>query len=395
MGAPAARIHELSRTWVQRGHRVTVITGAPNHPSGVLYEGYKNRLFHREKVDGIDVLRVYVFLTPNKGVFKRILNYLSFMVTSFAAAVCRTGKYNVVVATSPQIFAAISGYAISKVKGSPFVFEVRDLWPKAIEALGVLKNKWLIRFFETIEMFLYRYSKHIVGVVNGIKTDLVTRGIEGKKISVIPNGVDLELFYPRDRGDVVRSQHNLQEKFIVSYIGNHGLVHALDKVLLGAKRLENGNVAFLFVGEGSQKEELIRIKKEKRINNVFFISRQLRQRIPLFIADSDACVVSQKKDDFFSYTLSAKLFEIMACACPIILSANGDSRELVERAGCGIWVEPENPAALADGVLRLYRDPQLCQELGEKGRRFVKKYFDREKFAIQYEEILQQVVKGS
>ena len=395
MGAPAARVYELSRAWLQRGHQVTVITGPPNHPTGILHQGYRNRFFQKEKVEGVEVIRSYVYLAPNRGFGKRIVNYLSFMLTSSLTALLRTKEWDVVVATSPQFFAAVSGHWVSRIKGCPFVLDVRDLWPKSIVVLGVLRNRALIRLLQQVEMFLYHQARHVVGTVEGIKTDLVNRGIEAEKITVIPNGVDLKLFSPGSREGTFRIQHNLKGKFVVSYIGTHGLAHALEKALLAAERLQLENIYFLFVGEGAEKEKLIKMKKQRQINNVLFLDRQPREKISQLLSESDACLVSLKRDAFFSYALPSKLFEIMACARPIILSANGDSRDLVERAGCGIWVEPENPAALAEGVLRLCRNPQLCRQLGEDGRKFAERYFDRKKFALQYEEILQQVVKGS
>ena len=393
MGAPAARVYELCRVWTQRGHQVTVITGPPNHPTGILYQGYRNRFFQKQRLEGVEVIRTCVYLAANKGFGKRILNYLSFMLTSSVTAALRTRRWDVVVATSPQFFAAVSGYVVSRIKRCPFVLDVRDLWPKSIVVLGALRSRVLIGLLEHVEMFLYHQARHIVGTVEGIKIDLVSREIEVDKITVIPNGVDLGLFSPGPREDAFRIQHNLQGEFIVSYIGTHGLAHALEKVLLAAERLRSENICFLFVGEGAEKERLIKVKKQRQINNVLFLDRQPREKIPQIISVSDACLVSLRKDAFFSYALPSKLFEIMACARPIILSANGESRDLVERAGCGIWVEPENPAALADGVLRLYRNPQLCHQLGENGRRFVERHFDRKKFALQYEEILQRVVK--
>jgi glycosyltransferase involved in cell wall biosynthesis len=360
-----------------------------------LYQGYRNRFFQKEKVEGVEVIRSYVYLAPNRGFGRRIVNYLSFMLTSSVTALLRTKEWDVVVATSPQFFAAVSGYWVSRIKGCPFVLDVRDLWPKSIVVLGVLRNRALIRLLEQVEMFLYRQARHVVGTVEGIKTDLVNRGIEAKKITVIPNGVDLRLFSPGSREGTFRIQHNLKGKFIVSYTGTHGLAHALEKVLLAAERLQLENIYFLFVGDGAEKEKLTKMKKQRQIDNVLFLDRQPREKISQLISESDACLVSLKKDAFFSYALPSKLFEIMACARPIILSANGDSRDLVERAGCGIWVKPENPAALAEGVLKLYRNSQLCRQLGENGRRFAERHFDRKKFALQYEEILQQVVKGS
>ena len=396
MGAPAARAYELSKIWKDRGHQVTIVTGVPNHPTGVLYEGYKNKLFQREVIDGIEVIRVYVLLAPNKGFFRRTLNYLSFMITSFLAAMrLKPVRYDVVLATSPQFFNAVSGYLVSKIRQRPFIFEVRDLWPESIVAVGALKNNRIIRLLEGIEWFLYKNARHIVAAVEGIRTNLTERGIPPEKISLVPNGVDLEMFRPRSKAGAVCDQYGLQDHFVVSYIGTHGMAHALDQVLLAADRLKNEKIFFLFIGEGAEKDKLIRIKQEMGLDHVHFIGRQPRERIPLFIAASDACLASLSRTDFFAYALPSKLFEFMACARPIILSAKGASRQLIESAQCGIGVEPEQPEALAEAILKLYRDRSLGEQLGRNGRRFAASNMDRMKSAIKYERILERVVRSS
>ena len=371
---------------------MTVVTGVPNHPTGVLYEGYENRLFQRENLNGIEVIRVYVFLAPNKGFFGRTLNYVSFMVTSLLACVrLKRAHYDVVLATSPQFFNAVGGYLASRLKHCPFVFEVRDLWPQSIVAVGALKSKRAIRLLERVEWFLYKKARHIVAAVEGIRTDLIRRGVPPEKISLVPNGVDLEVFRPRDQSAAIRQQYGLQDRFVVSYIGTHGMAHALDKVLLAADRLRNEQIVFLFVGEGAEKEKLIRIKEEMRLEHVRFIGRQPRERIPFFVAASDACLVSLSSSDFFAYALPSKLLEPMACSRPVILSAKGASREFVESARCGLVVEPEQPEALAEAILTLYADRSLGEALGRRGRQFVAAHMDRTRFAVQYERILQQV----
>jgi glycosyltransferase involved in cell wall biosynthesis len=281
------------------------------------------------------------------------------------------------------------------MKRRPFVFEVRDLWPQSIVAVGALKNNWIIRLLERMEHFLYENAQHIVAAVPGIRTDLIRRGFSPDKISLIPNGVDLDMFCPHSDIEALRTQYRLQNHFVVSYIGTHGMAHALDKVMLAADRLRDQKILFLFVGEGAEKEKLIRIKEEMGLDHVRFIDRQPRAKIPFFIAVSDVCLVSLSSTDFFSYALPSKLFEFMACGRPLILSTKGASRQLIEEAQCGIGVEPEQPEALAEAILKLHRDPILGTRLGRNGRQYVAAHMDRRKFALQYEQILEAVVSSA
>lgn len=388
--APATRTFENCKRWVAKGHKVTVVTGVPNVPDGIIYEGYKNRIFQREKIDGIRVLRVWMYIAPNKGFLRRILNYLSFMVSSLLG-VFLIKRGDLVIATSPQFFCGLAGYIFSRLKRLPFILEVRDIWPESIIATDALRNRKLIRILKYIEMFLYNHCEKVVVVTDSFKKIISRKGIPKDKISVVKNGVDLTFLQPRDKENEIRKKLNLHEKYVVSYIGTIGMAHALNQVLKVAQNLRNErNIVFLFVGSGARRNILIRKKENKHLDNVIFIERQPRQFIPSFYAASDACLVTLKNTHLFSTVIPSKIFEVMAMARPIILAVDGEAREIVERAKAGFFIEPENEIQLKETILKLYKSPGKGRDLGKNGRRFVEKYFDRDKLANDYLEILTQ-----
>ena len=386
--APASRTYENCKRWVTKGHEVTVVTGAPNVPDGVIYEGYKNRFFQREEMDGIRVLRVWTYIAPNKGFFKRILNYLSFMVTSLLGVIL-IKRGGLVIATSPQLLCGVAGYIFSRLKKLPFILEVRDIWPEGIIAAEGLKSGKLTKIIEHTAMFLYRYSQKIVVVTESFKKIISRKGIPEDKIFVVRNGVDLTFFSQQDKENEVRKKFNLNGKFVISYIGTIGLAHALNQELYVAEDLRyRKDIIFLLVGSGAERDTLIQEKENRHLDNVIFIDRQPKHFIPSFYAASDICLVTLKKKPIFKTFIPSKIFEIMAMARPIILGVDGEAKEIVEKAKAGLCVEPENHVELEKAILRLYNHPENNQKLGRNGHRFVEKYFDRDKLADDYLEIL-------
>ncbi len=393
MGAPSARVFELSRRWVQQGHSVTVLTGFPHHPTGKIPPQYRQHIFKREDNSGIRIVRTYVYPTANRGFFKRILSYLSFMFSAILIGTWTTGKPDVVVATSPQFFVAIAGYVVSRLKRRPFVFEVRDLWPESIVQLGQLKNRWLIGLLEKIEVFLYHRAARIVVVAEASVPILIEKGIPREKIAIIKNGVDLTLFNPEKHQPDLPATLGLEGKFVVSYIGTMGLSHALDKVLETARILqEHQDIHFLLIGEGAEKPNLLRQKKELGLRNVTFLDQIDKERLPYYYRMSDVVLVTLRGLPLFRCVIPSKIFEIMAMARPILISVDGEARQLVvDQAGAGLFVPPENPEEMARAILRLRSDEPLRQSLARNGRQFVERYFDRDKLADEYLTILQNV----
>jgi len=393
MGAPAARTYELARRWVQMGAEVTVVTAVPNHPTGVVPPAYRNGRLFEENIDGIRVLRTWIYAAANRGFWRRSANYLSFLFSSLWFGVRRAGPADLVIATSPQFLVGIAGWIASRMRGVPFVFEVRDLWPDSIAAVGALREGILLQFLRRIEMMLYREATLVVGVAYSTKTELVRRGVDPGKVVIIPNGADSQAFRELEKYNGIREDLGLGRKFVVSYVGTHGMAHGLETVLESADRLRsNEDIQFLFVGDGARREQLERLAAEKRLPNVRFVGVQPRERIPSYIATSDVSVVPLRRQPLFEKVLPSKIFEIMGCARPLILGVEGEARAAVQAAQAGLCVRPEDPDDLSQAILTLYHNPERADRMGQNGREYVRRNFCRDKLAQRYMDVLSEVV---
>jgi glycosyltransferase involved in cell wall biosynthesis len=390
IGAPAARVHELSREWVRRGHDVTVLTAFPHHPSGVKRPEDRGVLERRERVDGIELLRTYVYAVPNKGIVKRMASYASFMTSAIALGPLRLSSPDVVIATSPQLLCGVAGYALSRSFGAPFVFEVRDLWPESILAVDAMGDNAVIRGLKSVARFLYRTCDRIVTVGEGYKRSIhQLYSIDPDKMSVIPNGIDPALFSPLPRDNEVRREYGWGDKFVLLYLGTHGMAHALDKVLEVAGRLrEDQRLQFVFVGDGAEKENLKRRAASANLTNVQFIDPQPKSRVPLFYAACDLGVVTLRDTSLFQEVLPSKIFEYLGMERAILLGVGGEARRLVESAGAGVYVPPEDVDAMASSVRMLSRDPARLEEMGRGGRLHVLQHYDRGVLAERYLNLL-------
>ncbi len=395
MGAPAARTYEHARHWAALGHEVTVITGFPNHPTGIIRPEYEGQYVKRESIDGIDLLRTWVYCAANKGFFKRVLNFLSFFFSSFLLGSVMTARPDVVVGTSPQFFCAVSAYLLSVIKRAPFVFEVRDIWPQSAVELGALKNPFIIRSLESIEHFLYRRARLIIVVAESTRPYLLAKGVNPDKIRIVPNGIDAQyLESATATPEEIREQYDLNGKFVVSYIGTHGMSHALDVVLKAAGKLQDDtSVRFLFVGEGAEKEKLKKLALEFKLDNITFVGEQPRERLLAFYRASDVSLVPLKRLDIFRKVLPSKLFELMGVGCPVICSVEGEAAELVKRSGGGECIEPENVDSLVESIRRLEKNKELRLQMSANGRTFVREFYSRSKLAENYLEALAVAAK--
>ena len=376
---------------------MTVLTGMPNHPYGIIHDAYKGKRLLRENVNGVKIIRVWFYVAANKGFIKRVLSFLSFMFSAIFLGMTRLQNCDIVIATSPQFFTAVAGLLISKFLGVPFVFEVRDIWPAEIVAVGALRNQTLIKILEAIELFLYKKANMIVALAEGTIKILQKRGIPKEKIIFIPNGVDSHLFETPLSTDKTRDHLQLDGKFIISYIGTHGMAQKLETVLFSAKNLSARNdIVFIFLGEGSEKKRLIQLAQELKLENVIFLPQQERTKIPTFIQASNICLVPLRNAELFKHNIPSKIFEIMACSRPIIVGVDGESRELVvNRAKAGIFYKPEDSAALSSAIMKLYNDRKLSSRLGRNGQCFVNIHFDRDVLAHKYIDKLKEVVKSN
>ncbi len=390
----AAKIYDLSRKLVKRGHRVTVITGFPNYPTGVIPPEYKNKLLQEEEVAGIKVLRTFLLPSPNKGFLRRTVSGVSFMFSALLRSLF-VERHEVVVTSSPPLETGLAGYLVSRLKRIPFIFEVRDVWPQAAIVLGILKNPFLIRMALFVERFIYRRAYHVVAVTKGVRRHLLDSGVGKRKVTLIRNGVDTEIFRPLDINNRLKEQLGLKGKFVCIYTGTHGLQANLMSVLKAADLLKkNGDIAFLFIGDGAEKRLLCQFKQVHSLSNVIFLDPQPRRTMPKFLSIADLGIVHTRKDAFFEGYLPVKIFEYMACSCPVVLGNNGEARELIEEAHAGVCTEPENPNLLAQAILKLRRDGHLRKRLGINGRKYVTEFLSREVLIEEYERMLTKFVQN-
>ena len=393
VNAPASRTFEHCREWVREGHRVTVVTGAPNFPAGKVYPGYRNRLWQTEDMEGIRVVRVWTYITANAGFGRRILDYVSFMVAAIVASP-RVRGVDLIVATSPQFFSPCAAFVISRLKRVPFVFELRDFWPESIKAVGAMRDSWVIRGLERIEMFLYRQAARIVVVSPAFKTRLIERGIEPDKIDIVTNGVDLANFRPLARDADLARALSLEGCFVAGYIGTHGMAHALETLLEAAERLagmpEGKDIRLLFLGDGARKEALVNLAAERGLGNVIFLDSVAKAEVPRYWSLLDVAVIHLRKTELFGLVIPSKLFECMGMGIPVLHGVMGESATIVEREGIGLVFEPENADRLVEDLLRLRRDPDLYQRLRANALRAVGLY-DRRHLALDMLGILSQV----
>lgn len=367
VNAPANRTFEHCREWVRAGHQVSVITCAPNFPKGLVFDGYKNKFWQTETMDGIQVIRVWSFISANKGVLRRTLDYVSYMFSAILAAPF-IKRPDLVVATSPQFFTAIAGYVVGFYRRIPFVFELRDLWPVSIQAVGAMKDgSYAVHLLGKVEMFLYHQATRIISVTHSFATILIDRGVDGGKIDVITNGVDLSQFHPRP-GDVkLVERYGLEGKFVAGYIGTHGMAHALETVLEAADKIRNrddgDDFRFIFLGHGARKQALVDRAREMQLDNVIFVDTVPRAKVSRFWSLLDASIIHLKKEPIFTTVIPSKLFECIAMGIPVLHGVEGESAKIVEKNQVGLTFEPENGMELVERLVKLKNDESLYRKL--------------------------------
>jgi glycosyltransferase involved in cell wall biosynthesis len=369
VNAPATRTFEHCKEWVKSGAEVTVITCFPNFPQGKTYNGYKNSLKKTEWIEGIKVVRVWSYITANEGFLKRTLDYISFSVTAFIAGLLQ--KTDVIVATSPQFFTALSGRTLSFWKRKPWVMEVRDLWPESVKTVGAMKDNLFIRYFEKEEIWCYRSAEKIITVTDSFKTEIIKKGIIAEKIGVVKNGANLELYKPMKRDETIIDKLKLQNKKILGYIGTHGMAHKLDFILDCAKILvkTNPEYHFLLIGNGAERNNLVAKTKNEHISNVTMLESVPKHEVAGYLSILDAAIINLRKSELFTTVIPSKIFETSAMQIPILLGVDGESRAIVEAFGAGLYYEPENESDFVARVNQLFTDTSLytkCKEGGEK-----------------------------
>jgi glycosyltransferase involved in cell wall biosynthesis len=388
--APAARVHEFGRAWVRAGSEVSVITTFPNHPVGQIAAAYRGRLWATEWLDGMRVLRCWLYAVPNRGVARRGLDHLSFMLTAVVFGLPRLPGVDVVVASSPTLFSAVAAWLIARIRRVPFVLEVRDLWPAAIVSLGLMRPGLAVRVLERLARFLYSRAARVVVVTDAFAERLAAEGVPRSKLEVIPNGADTRLFSPTVDGNACRARLELDGRFVVAYVGSHGLSHGLSAVLDAAAA--QPDVTYVLVGDGADRDRLLAERDRRHLPNVIMRPSVARAEVPSLYAAADVCLVPLRDVPLFDAFVPSKLFEVLAAGRPVIGAVRGEARDILARSGGALLVDPERGDQLAEAVGKLRADPALRAELGRKGRAFAEQYYDRDVLASRYLDLLREVV---
>lgn len=394
--AGGSRWNEMAKTWTELGHDVTVIAGMM-HANGLeKRKEYKGKLFVRNQQGKVQVFRTHVSEVYNNGFLGRLWGYFSFMFSSLWAGLFKVkGKYDVVIVTSPPLFVGISGYLISRVKRIPMVFEIRDLWPESAIDTGILKNKTVINLSFAVEKFIYRKSK-LINVLTPAFYNVLRdkKRISESKLIMIPNAADFnlsnEVMQDFDR-EAFRIENQLDDKFVITYVGAHGVANHLDQILDTASLLEDTSVLFLLIGQGMEKARLMEKALNMGLKNVRFLDPVPKKEVFKYILASDLGASVLKRVDTFKTVYSNKTFDYFSCKVPILMAIDGVSRDLVEKASAGTYVEPENIDSLNKAIRNYLKNPQLLKEQGMNGYNFAKANFDRSILALSYLEKISQL----
>ena len=390
IGAPQARIHGIAKRLVGEGVKVTVLTAFPNYPEGRVQDAYRGRLHMREQIDGVDVRRVPIYPTKSAGLVKRLSNYFSFVFTSLFAGLFLVRRHQVLILESPPLFLGLSGWLVSFFKRSWFVMNISDLWPESVVRMGVVNNKLALGLARRLESFLYRRAHAVTGQSSGI-----CRGVQSnhpaQNIALIPNGCDCKLFSPENANRSEAEQRGWNDRFVVGYAGLIGLAQGINLYVESADRLrDDDRFAFLVIGDGPELESNRARAEELELDNIVFLGSRPKVQMPELVSSFDCSIIPLKY--FIPGALPSKIYETMACRVPVVLAAEGDPKDLVERADSGIIVSYDSVDTIVDALKQLADSEELRERLGNNGREFAKKYHDRDSIAQQMLATLNAVV---
>jgi glycosyltransferase involved in cell wall biosynthesis len=393
VNAPANRTHEHCRRWVQDGHQVTVVTGVPNHPRGVIFEGYQNRWIQEETVDGIRVIRTWMYLTPNSGFARRVANYLLFAATALLASL-RAGRPDVVIATSPQFFVGVAGALTAKLKRTPFVLEIRDLWPKSVVELGQLSPGPILSLLEALERWLYRSAAGVVVNTRTFRDHVLERGVDPDNLELVYNGIDPQLFKPSPRNEALLATHDLDGHFTVAYVGTLGLAHGLTLLVDVADRMKHRErLRFVLIGDGADREKLEAEIARRQLDNIVLLGLQPREAMPDWIASIDLLLVLLRDLPVFETVIPSKIFEFLAQERPVVLAAKGEIRRLMQEANGALVIDPEAEDQMVAAIEEVMNDPETARQRAVSGREWVEGGFLRDDLARRMATFLERVIQ--
>lgn len=388
IGAPQNRLFELAVRLQKKGIDVSVLTAMPNYPQMKIHENYKGKCYCKEMLNNLEIHRAWIYVSQSKAVISRLLNYFSFVISAFFVGLFKIKKQDVLMVESPPLFLGITAYLLAKLKGAKMVFNVSDLWPESAEKLEIINNKTLLSMATKLEEFCYRKAALISGQTQGIVKNISGR-FPNKKVYWLKNGVDIN-FYDVNKTieeNAWRKEHNYSsEDFILFYGGIIGHAQGLDVILNAAKELENyENIKFVLLGNGPEKERLLKLKAELGLNNLQFFDAVPKSQMQKIIMDTNASIIPLKRLDLFKGAIPSKIFENLALKKPIILGVEGEAEELfIQQGKCGVSFTPEDSKDLAKQILHLYDNPNLVKELGENGLAYVSENFNRDKIAEDF-----------
>lgn len=385
IGAPQNRLSDLAVRLVRMGQQVTVLTAMPNYPIGVVHKGYRGKISVCEISEGVRVYRSWIFATRSRKILPRLMNYFSFVLSSLVIGGLRLPRAEVLVTESPPLFLGISGYLLAKLKRARFALNIADLWPKAAVDMRVITNGRLIAAAGWLEKFLYRKSAWITAQTQGIAADIQQR-VPRVKVRLLTNGADLDRFRSTKPNFTLLREFGLEGYFVVGYAGIHGPAQALETVINAAHYLQDfPDIVIAFFGDGPLKPQLQEQAQERGLKNVRFFPLQPRERMPDLIPLWGAGLVPLYNSPLMSSALPSKMFEVMAAGVPVLLSAPlGEASAIIEAAGGGVCVESENPQALAEAVIQLYREPAWRTQMGQNAHNYVAHHYNRQTVAEQF-----------
>jgi colanic acid biosynthesis glycosyl transferase WcaI len=388
-------IRALCEDWVEAGHEVTVLASFPHYNCDTVWPEYRGRLFQRDRIGQVKVIRSYIYVPRARSGFGRILNYLSFNISSTLAGLF-SGRQDVIFVMSPPLTIGLTAFVLGLVKRIPYCYNLQDIWPDVAVKLGMLRGRRRIAFFERMERFIYRHSRKIFSISDEFKANLVNKGVPAEKIEVIPNFVDADFIKPMGKANAFSLAHNLADKFVVLYAGNVGLSQGLEVILDAAEKLQDRQeMVFLIVGQGSCRDELIADVKRRGIGNVKLLPFQPESEVPEVYASCDVALIPLRHG-ITENSVPCKTYSIMAAGRPYIAGVDNDSTvsKLTSKVGCGVCIAPEDGRALADAVLRLQADVEARQAMGAAGRNYVELHFAREAVTGRYRVALEKLVEG-
>lgn len=385
-------VTELATDLVAMGNQVTVVTSMPHYGGKELAQEYRGKLIHRSKFHGVDLWRTFVYVPPNASGFQRSINYLSYTMMSIVGGLM-ADKPDVILCINPPITVGFSGWLVSLARRVPMVFNVQDVWPDCLVLIDQLRSPLLIRTFQHLEKFIYRVSSRVTVLSDGMKDNLLRKGVPDQKITVIPNWANVETIRPVEKQNRFRAANGLNGDFVVMFAGNLGFIAMLDNVIETARLLKNDpSIQFLIVGEGNAKAGLVHRANELGLNNVRFLPTQPKDVLPEMLGAADVSLVTLNKQ-LGQLNVPSKTYSIMASGRPVLASVPPDSEiaSLVKTADCGVGVPPEDPASMADAILRLANQPEQLRQFGANGRRYVEEHLSRRKVTAQYNDLLHEV----